>query len=107
MPTPCQKCNEIFELNDGKESKKWFPNTTICANCREDEEQEMKDEEKVKGWKVIIDGNWCVCWSEEEAGAEIASFLDGLEVGEAVDVSIETVELTRKEVEEMPEFDGW
>ena len=30
MPTPCQKCGNLFDLNDGVGSEKWFPNTVIC-----------------------------------------------------------------------------
>jgi hypothetical protein len=25
MPTPCQKCRELFDLNDGQPSYEWFP----------------------------------------------------------------------------------
>lgn len=33
MPTPCQKCRNIFDLNDGDTSQRWYPNTIICENC--------------------------------------------------------------------------
>lgn len=34
MPTPCQKCGKIFELNDGIGSEKWYPLTIICNDNR-------------------------------------------------------------------------
>lgn len=46
MPTPCQACGEIFDLNDGYESEKWYPRTTICASCHEKEEEEIEEDER-------------------------------------------------------------
>jgi len=37
MHTPCQKCGEWFDLNDGKASEKWFIQTIICSDCGEKE----------------------------------------------------------------------
>lgn len=48
MPTPCQKCGDMFDLNDGRESKNWFPNTTICPDCADDEDFEIEHEEEIK-----------------------------------------------------------
>jgi len=39
MPTPCQKCDQWFDLNDGVGSEKWFPRTVICPECGEKEQQ--------------------------------------------------------------------
>jgi hypothetical protein len=42
MPTPCQKCGRIFELNEGARSEKWFPNTVICVECGLEEDREIE-----------------------------------------------------------------
>ena len=47
MPTPCQKCNNIFDLNDGYGSEKWFPNTVICESCYKEEEKEIELDERL------------------------------------------------------------
>lgn len=47
MPTPCQKCNSIFDLHDGGASEKWFPNTTICQSCSDEEKQEIEQDEYI------------------------------------------------------------
>lgn len=46
MPTPCQKCGEIFDLNDGVGSELWFPNTVICENCGINEKQ--------RNWLTVV-----------------------------------------------------
>mgnify|MGYP006879617986 CR=1 FL=1 len=50
MPTPCSKCGETFDLNDGRCSEKWFPNTTICEPCWEKEAEEIEEDER---WETI------------------------------------------------------
>lgn len=55
MPTPCQKCGEIFDLNDGTGSVKWFPNTLICRTCGEEEEMEIERDEEIEELKQQID----------------------------------------------------
>lgn len=50
MPTPCQHCGEIFDLNDGYGSEKWHPNIVICENCHEKEEAEIEEDER---WESI------------------------------------------------------
>ena len=52
MPTPCQHCGEIFDLNDGFGSEKWYPNTVICEECYRKEEAEIEEylEEQKKVW---------------------------------------------------------
>ena len=45
MPTPCDNCNEIFDLIDGRRSVKWFPDTIICAPCGKLEQEEIKEED--------------------------------------------------------------
>ena len=54
MPTPCQKCNDIFDLNDGKESKKWYPDTTICTPCAATELAEIGSDELTQELKENI-----------------------------------------------------
>ena len=36
MPTPCIKCNDWFELNEGRPSKE-DNKITICPNCADKE----------------------------------------------------------------------
>lgn len=62
MPTPCQHCGEIFDLNDGYGSEKWYKNTVICENCYREEEKEVEE-----------DGRW------EEINIEVSNALYGLD----------------------------
>lgn len=55
MPTPCQKCGEIFDLNDGHGSIKWFPNTVICEKCADEEQIEIETDEEIQDLKNAID----------------------------------------------------
>lgn len=48
MPTPCQKCGEWFELNEGRGSRRWYPDTVICSDCGEEEQEEIEREEEIK-----------------------------------------------------------
>lgn len=50
MPTPCQHCGEWFDLQDGKPSEDWYPNTVICEDCSEKEEAEIEENER---WEEI------------------------------------------------------
>ena len=61
MPTPCSKCGEWFDLNDGYGSKKWFPNTVICNSCHEEEEEEIERDEEIEELKNdLSDAEWTV-----------------------------------------------
>lgn len=55
MPTPCQKCGNIFDLNDGYGSEKWFPSTIICKSCFNIEEKEIEFDEEIEDLKNQID----------------------------------------------------
>lgn len=55
MPTPCQKCNEIFDLQDGTGSEKWFPNTVICQECGDKEQVEMDRDDEIEELKIQLD----------------------------------------------------
>ena len=46
MPTPCANCGELFDLNDGYASEKWFKGTIICEKCHDEEEQEIEEDER-------------------------------------------------------------
>lgn len=48
MPTPCQHCGGIFDLNDGSRSDKWYPNTVICEDCGRLEEKEIEQDEEMQ-----------------------------------------------------------
>ena len=48
MPTPCQHCNGIFDLNDGSASEKWYPNTIICESCGRREEEEIERDNEIE-----------------------------------------------------------
>jgi len=50
MPTPCQHCGEIFDLNDGFGSEKWYPNIVICEECYRKEEEEIEEDDR---WEDI------------------------------------------------------
>ena len=51
MPTPCQRCGNWFDLNDGYRSDKWYPNTVICKTCHEEEEKEIEMDEEIQDLK--------------------------------------------------------
>lgn len=55
MPTPCQKCGEWFELNDGAASEKWFPRTIICPECGEKEQNIIEVEQDISDMQDEID----------------------------------------------------
>ena len=50
MPTPCQHCGELFDLNDGGASSKWYPNTIICKQCSDGEDKEIEEDDR---WETI------------------------------------------------------
>ena len=50
MPTPCQHCGELFDLNDGGTSENWYPNTIICEKCSTQEDKEIEEDER---WETI------------------------------------------------------
>lgn len=54
MPTPCEKCGDIFELLDGLTSEKWFPNTIICESCGQKEKEEIERDEEIEELKDRI-----------------------------------------------------
>jgi peptide subunit release factor 1 (eRF1) len=54
MPCSCRKCGEWFDLNDGRGSEKWFPNTVICEDCGEEEEKEIEKDEEIDDLKIAI-----------------------------------------------------
>lgn len=45
MPTPCEHCGKIFDLNDGYRSDKWHPDITICSDCHTEEQEEIEQDE--------------------------------------------------------------
>ncbi len=50
MPVNCERCNKVFDLPDGCPSRKWYPDTTICRNCAQVEEEEIDREEEIHDW---------------------------------------------------------
>lgn len=54
MPTPCQHCGEIFDLNDGYGSEKWHKNVVICEKCYREEEAEIEEDERWEGINIEI-----------------------------------------------------
>ena len=46
IPTPCQHCGELFDLNDGGASSKWYPNTIICPQCSDEEDKEIEEDDR-------------------------------------------------------------
>lgn len=55
MPTPCQNCGNLFDLNDGTVSTKWFPNTVICSKCGDEEQALVERDEEIEDLKNQID----------------------------------------------------
>lgn len=54
MPTPCQRCGEWFDLNNGYGSKKWHPNVVICSDCHDEESEEIERDEEIEELKEVI-----------------------------------------------------
>ena len=67
MPTPCSHCGEIFDLNDGRCSDKWYPDTTICEACSVLEQEEIEEDSR---WEetntdlsnILYDFKQVDCW---------------------------------------------
>lgn len=55
MPTPCQRCGEIFDLHDGYTSVRWYPNTVICNDCGWIEESEIEKDEEIVDLKLKLE----------------------------------------------------
>lgn len=50
MPTPCEHCGKIFDLNEGRGSEKYHPNIVICKECAEEEAKEIEEDDR---WEDI------------------------------------------------------
>lgn len=46
MPTPCERCNELFDLLDGTRSPR-NPRIVICEGCAGKEQEEVNKEEEI------------------------------------------------------------
>lgn len=71
MPTPCQKCGDVFDLNDGLTSEKWFPNTIICEQCGEVERGEIDRDEEIESLNEQIEEAEYTLKSARERLAEL------------------------------------
>lgn len=71
MPTPCEHCGTIFDLNDGRCSEKWHPNTTICEKCYEEEELEIEEDERWEEINLEISNALYIPKTEEGAWAKV------------------------------------
>jgi Fe2+ or Zn2+ uptake regulation protein len=54
MPTPCEHCGEIFDLNDGYGSEKWHKDVVICEKCYREEEAEIEEDERWEGINIDV-----------------------------------------------------
>lgn len=56
MPVSCVHCKEIFDLNDGYGSEKWYSDQqiVICPNCYEEERKEIERDEEIEDCLEII-----------------------------------------------------
>lgn len=55
MPTPCQKCDNWFDLNDGVGSEKWYPRTVICPECGEKEQTIVELENEIEDLQIELE----------------------------------------------------
>jgi len=61
MPTPCQRCDEIFDLHDGRSSPReanrpgYQSRTVICESCADKEEQEIEREQEIEDLRGEIE----------------------------------------------------
>jgi hypothetical protein len=76
MPTPCEHCGKIFDLNDGYRSEKWHKNVVICEKCYREEEAEIEEDERWEGINIDVsnalyelkeDGAWAKLTDENRA----------------------------------------
>lgn len=72
MPTPCEHCGTIFDLNDGRCSEKWHPNTTICEKCYEEEELEIEEDDRWEEINLEISNALYIPKTEEGAWGKVA-----------------------------------
>ena len=75
MPTPCQKCGGWFDLLDGCGSEKWFPNTVICEDCYNEEQQEIEHDERITELQDQITN---LEWDIEDSKKELELLKDEL-----------------------------
>lgn len=54
MPTPCEHCGDLFDLNDGYGSEKWHPNIVICEKCYAAEQSEIEDDDYWEGVNIEV-----------------------------------------------------
>lgn len=67
MPTSCQNCGKIFDLNNGCGSDKWYPGTVICEQCASIEAWEIQNDEEIENCRnTIADAEWTIKDSTEE-----------------------------------------
>ncbi|OHT44448.1 coiled-coil domain-containing protein [Flavobacterium tructae] len=55
MPTPCQKCDNWFDLNNGVGSERWYPRTVICSECGEKEQNIIELESDIDDLQIELD----------------------------------------------------
>ena len=66
MPTTCDRCDCIFDLEDGYESKLWYPGTIICPTCHNDEMEEMLEDGEIPYCDSEEDGYLTAGWGNDD-----------------------------------------
>ncbi len=77
MPTPCQKCGDLFELLDGLTSEKWYPNIIICEPCGLTEREEIERDEEISALKEEISEAEYTLKSARKRLAELGELVGG------------------------------
>lgn len=72
MPTPCNSCGDLFDLNDGYESFR-KPGIVICKPCARKEEEEIDREEEIIELKAQIADAEYTLKAAKERLAELGS----------------------------------
>lgn len=54
MPTPCERCNELFDLLDGRSSPRANYGLVICESCADKEKAEIEREEEIESLREQI-----------------------------------------------------
>jgi len=74
MPTPCENCGDIFDLNDGRRSPR-KQKIVICEPCAEKEQEEIDREEEITSLREqISDAEHTLTYAKErlrELGADL------------------------------------
>lgn len=54
-PCLCDHCKELFDLQDGWVSEKWYENIVICEKCYKEEKKEIELDDEISELNEVIE----------------------------------------------------